>query len=336
MLSEQDFYSIINQGGSVWAGGTEYTSERLQSSLNNQSTTGDYKDYVDTYVGIRYDGKSQLEYIEDEFTKIMMNTTPTRQPGEVAFRGWDTIASRHSNLINAYSSAGGDINNLKQIFADNVYKNGVSGAAFLENANTRDTLGDGLFDLFDTIHTFSAIVAGQGGFWHAPSSAFINFEWDSSNSGYVPLDKIQAIVGDQPEKGWAVMVDGHPYIYDGEWRSVTKVVQGAEKYAEVLRGYKTGGLADFTGPAWLDGTPSKPEYILNAAQTERFFSLVDVLEGYDTNNKKTSGGDNYFEIEINVEKIEDDYDVEQIANKIRSMIYEDATYRNVNAINQIH
>jgi hypothetical protein len=31
-----------------------------------------------------------------------------------------------------------------------------------------------------------------------------------------------------------------------------------------LKKFKTGGLADFTGPAWLDGTPSKPEYILNS------------------------------------------------------------------------
>jgi hypothetical protein len=100
--------------------------------------------------------------------------------------------------------------------------------------------------------------------------------------------------------------------------------------------YKTGGLADFTGPAWLDGTPSRPEYVLNAAQTEKFFSLIDVLEHYDTNSKdKKSSGDNYFDIEINVEKIEDDYDVEQIADKIRRMICEDATYRNVNAIKHI-
>ena len=100
--------------------------------------------------------------------------------------------------------------------------------------------------------------------------------------------------------------------------------------------YKTGGLADFTGPAWLDGTPSKPEYILNAAQTERFFSLVNILEGFDkqdTSNKST--GDNYFDINIQVEKLESDYDVEQVADKIRKMIYEDASYRNVNAINLI-
>jgi TP901 family phage tail tape measure protein len=39
--------------------------------------------------------------------------------------------------------------------------------------------------------------------------------------------------------------------------------------------YKQGGLADFTGPAWLDGTKSAPEAVLNAAQTKAFMSLVD-------------------------------------------------------------
>lgn len=99
--------------------------------------------------------------------------------------------------------------------------------------------------------------------------------------------------------------------------------------------FKTGGIADFTGPAWLDGTPSKPEYVLNSAQTERFFSLIDVLEKYDTEDSKKVSGDNYFDIEINVEKLENDYDVEKLADKIRNMIYNDATYRNVNAINHI-
>jgi hypothetical protein len=107
-------------------------------------------------------------------------------------------------------------------------------------------------------------------------------------------------------------------------------------YRTKSKGYKTGGLADFTGPAWLDGTPSKPEYVLNAAQTERFFSLVDILEGFDSKEKTTQQtGDNYFNIDINVDKLENDYDVEQLANKIRSMLYEDASYRNVHVINLI-
>lgn len=107
-------------------------------------------------------------------------------------------------------------------------------------------------------------------------------------------------------------------------------------YFEKMLTFKTGGLADFTGPAWLDGTPSKPEYILNSAQTERFFSLIDVLEHYKEDNKSSKpSGDNYFDINIQVEKLENDYDVEQVADKIRRMIYEDASYRNVNAINLI-
>lgn len=100
--------------------------------------------------------------------------------------------------------------------------------------------------------------------------------------------------------------------------------------------FKTGGLADYTGPAWLDGTPSRPEYVLNADQTERFFALVDVLEGLNTDSaSEKPSGDNYFDISINVDKIDSDYDVEQMANKIRSIIYDDATYRNVNAVNLI-
>jgi hypothetical protein len=63
--------------------------------------------------------------------------------------------------------------------------------------------------------------------------------------------------------------------------------------------------------------------------------LVDVLERFNTDSasaKAGAGGDNHFEIEINVDKLENDYDVEQLADKIRRMIYDDATYRNVNVV----
>ena len=135
----------------------------------------------------------------------------------------------------------------------------------------------------------------------------------------------------EPPKNVIPSTTGAPSSSGGGGRHLITPVP----FRPVMVAYETGGLANYTGPAWLDGTPSRPEYVLNAAQTERLFSLIDVLEHYDTNAKKSSAGDNYFDIEINVEKIEDDYDVEQVANKIRNMIYEDATYRNVNAINHI-
>ena len=42
--------------------------------------------------------------------------------------------------------------------------------------------------------------------------------------------------------------------------------------------YATGGIADYTGLAWLDGTPSKPERILSPEQTKSFDSLVGIMD----------------------------------------------------------
>jgi hypothetical protein len=118
----------------------------------------------------------------------------------------------------------------------------------------------------------------------------------------------------------------------------TKETSFSEKIKKYLNGYKTGGLADFTGPAWLDGTKARPELVLNQTDTQNFIALKDILADVMKNNvssskPNSSSGDNYFDIEINVESLENDYDVEQIADKIRDMIYRDATYRNVNAVN---
>ena len=98
--------------------------------------------------------------------------------------------------------------------------------------------------------------------------------------------------------------------------------------------YKTGGLADFTGPAWLDGTKSRPEYVLNADQTKSFFRLVDVLSGLKSGpiNNSQNNGDITYDIDINVESIGSDYDVEQLADKVKGLINDTARYRNNNII----
>ena len=106
-------------------------------------------------------------------------------------------------------------------------------------------------------------------------------------------------------------------------------------YAKRLLGYKTGGLADFTGPAWLDGTRSHPEMVLNAADTENLIALKDILSnmwGGRGSNASNLGGDNYYTFDIQAE-IGDDYDVDQLAERLKYLIVQDSNYRNVNAIN---
>ena len=100
--------------------------------------------------------------------------------------------------------------------------------------------------------------------------------------------------------------------------------------------FKTGGLADFTGPAWLDGTKAKPELILNAQDSANFIALKDILasllnvQGGGLNG--TKNGDNYFDIDISA-NIGSDYDVDRLAERLKQNIYNDGQYRNVNTIN---
>ena len=97
---------------------------------------------------------------------------------------------------------------------------------------------------------------------------------------------------------------------------------------------KTGGLADFTGPAWLDGTKARPELVLNQKDTQNFIQLKDILASLMTGSHTSTenNGDITYDIDINVESIGSDYDVEQVANKVKSLINEDARYRNNNAV----
>ena len=99
--------------------------------------------------------------------------------------------------------------------------------------------------------------------------------------------------------------------------------------------FKTGGLADFTGPAWLDGSRSKPELVLNARDTENFLMLKDVLGSLSRNSDAIgrANGDNYFDIQISVDEIGSDYDVDQLADRIKQIITDASSYRNVNSIN---
>lgn len=94
--------------------------------------------------------------------------------------------------------------------------------------------------------------------------------------------------------------------------------------------YKTGGLSSSTGPAWLDGTKTAPEYVLNAEQTKAFLSLVNSLTSYSATS--TPLGNNYYNVQIEVDQLANDYDVEQLMNKMKRVIADDALYRNVNAV----
>ena len=119
-------------------------------------------------------------------------------------------------------------------------------------------------------------------------------------------------------------------------KEIDQQIQTYKNSIKITKKYKQGGLADFTGPAWLDGTKSRPEIVLDAQDSRNFIQLRDILSSLlnrsITNTSTENNGDITYDIDINVESIGNDYDVDQVANRVKSLINQDARYRNNNAV----
>lgn len=104
---------------------------------------------------------------------------------------------------------------------------------------------------------------------------------------------------------------------------------GAKKYA-------TGGLVDYTGPAWVDGTPGKPEAFLNANQTAMIAAftanLAKMVSGKFPSSNIEAGSN--CEINIDIGSIGADYDIDQAINKVKQEIVNSAQFRNVTLLNR--
>lgn len=100
--------------------------------------------------------------------------------------------------------------------------------------------------------------------------------------------------------------------------------------------YASGGLVDYTGPAWVDGTPGKPEAFLNANQTAMIASftanLAKMISGKFPSSNVEAGSN--CEINIDIGSIGADYDIDQAINKVKQEIVNSAQFRNVTLLNR--
>lgn len=56
-----------------------------------------------------------------------------------------------------------------------------------------------------------------------------------------------------------------------------------------VKAYKQGGAVDYTGFAWLDGTPQKPETVLDAEDSANLIRLTEILKKFNNNSGVDSG-----------------------------------------------
>ena len=96
--------------------------------------------------------------------------------------------------------------------------------------------------------------------------------------------------------------------------------------------FKQGGFANFTGPAWVDGTKSQPEAVLNPKQTRLFTSMVSSLERTANNSNINSPlGSSYNIGDINttiqVDKLDNQTDINRLARQVEDKIVKDIRNR---------
>ena len=96
-------------------------------------------------------------------------------------------------------------------------------------------------------------------------------------------------------------------------------------------GRENGGIVQQTGFGMLHGTISEPEYVLNARQTDAFLKLADVLPtamSPQNSGNSTIFGDTTNNIVINVDRIDSDYSVDQMVDRVKEKLFETGSYRN--------
>ena len=107
----------------------------------------------------------------------------------------------------------------------------------------------------------------------------------------------------------------------------------AKMVGNVIPHYKEGGLANYTGPAWLDGTQQDPERVLSPYQTKLFESMVQALEqmsrisiqpmqNYVDVPASGTTGVSVGDIVVNVDNLDTEDDYEEMADKVCEILME--------------
>ncbi len=112
---------------------------------------------------------------------------------------------------------------------------------------------------------------------------------------------------------------------NSETKKVTQSSGSVNSFVPGMQAFSTGGEANFTGPAWLDGTKKRPERVLSAEQTESFNRLVATLEKGSSPVDGLSIG----QISIIVDSMNQPQDLKKAAQGVALEIHKALTERGI-------
>lgn len=142
----------------------------------------------------------------------------------------------------------------------------------LKDTTNYDHFDDGLGDMSGSEYG-SGTGSGNGNGSDKKNTGFTNTIKDAVNEAkktlYAGMNPMFPNLSVNPWK----TANSYPTITD----TLTSIL-GKPTLPNATKKYASGGIANFTGPAWLDGTLSAPERVLNPQQTASFDKLVSIMD----------------------------------------------------------
>lgn len=269
---------------------------------------------MDNSADYREAGRLQAEAYVDEWKKQLEDLSNAHKAiaDEIAYTYYDTIRKANESTSPSSSGSSGSSSN----------KTSSTGTGSALNSAISSVGG-----------TISSITSGITSAIKNVTSSLSDFV-----KKYGTSSGVDAVSGAAPKTNtWWVLVDGTktsgPYTSEAMAKMQSRAMSVSSKYkgsSITIKKYARGGLIDYTGPAWVDGTPGTPEGILNPVQTKLFQQLISSLETISvkapsipdamysagTQAQNVTFGD----IILQIDKLDKDQDYEETADKIMDIM----------------
>lgn len=143
------------------------------------------------------------------------------------------------------------------------------------------------YKLYSSLKGGKVTIIRDSGWYDKNVQVLESPKWSDALQGYYIKVKVDGKTGYMKASADDKGTGKDKYFHDREW------FQSGKKYA-------TGGLVDYTGPAWVDGSLGKPEAFLNPYQTEQIGALADTLDTNSVKNFANNSNITFGSINFNV------------------------------------
>ena len=327
MGTQEEIIQWLKDNDEAYRESSENTQEQMVEGWNEtyENMKGILKDYWEEVEFIITQGD---DYII-EFLKN--NSVEYAKAGKLQAEAYvDEWKKQLSDLHKAYEAVASEM----AVSYDTIKQYNGSSSGSSSSSSSGGGSGGGGGSSKTTTTTANMTTSAGGSHYYEFSAFGKNYSADKNSSGqyfanrgdaYAAAEaKIDALY--QSQKATLDRNGANAYGYN-------QLAQAYKTAKNSIRAYKMGGIADFTGPAWVDGSPQDPERILTPYQNKLFETFVNTLEKMATitipsmpsfDGLQSTGANpvSVGDIIVNVDNLDTEDDYETMAEKVGEILME--------------